>query len=241
MIEPRPASFRSPEPRLVAWSRGQALTMLSGVSACAGLRAHASEHPEGFAWPVAAGATLSFLCLLALGRGAFTPSGRFGLANAVTSLRLALVLLLCAPPARLQTNAELALVLSVLALDVLDGWLARRRGDASAFGGHFDLETDALLVLLVTLRLWLAHGFAAWVLFAGVLRYAYVLWLWLWPGTGREAPRSRWGRYSFVLLMLGLCVGLGLPGVWGKLAVCLGTLVVSVSFARSVYFSRLAS
>jgi len=206
--------------------------MMVGLGACAWQRA---------AWPVALLASASFGCLLLLGRGAYTPRGRWGLANTVTFLRLLVLTTLTLPAPLLPTWAALTITLWVLALDLLDGWLARRLGDASAFGAHFDMETDALLVLVVTLRLWLGQGYAPWVLVSGSLRYAYVLWLWGWPGTGREAPRSRFGRWAFALLMLGLCGGLVLPGLGGRVTAILGTLVVSVSFARSCYFSRLAS
>ena len=217
---------------LSAWSRGQALAMAAALLGCACWHA---------AWPVALCALPSFACLLWLGRGRFTPSGRFGLANAVTTLRLCLLLTLTAPASVLPSLRALALVSVVMLLDLLDGWSARARGDASAFGAHFDMETDALLVLLLTLRLWLVAGFGAWVLCSGLLRYLYVLWLWLWPGTGREAPRSLFGRLAFASLVLGLCSGLVLPGVWATSGVVLGTLIVSWSFARSGYFSRLAS
>ncbi|HEX3853933.1 MAG TPA: CDP-alcohol phosphatidyltransferase family protein, partial [Polyangiaceae bacterium] len=193
------------------------------------------------AWPVALFALPSFAGLLWLGRGSFTPSGRFGVANGVTALRLLLVLVLAVPPGRLPAPRALAIVSAVMLLDLLDGWCARRSGDASEFGAHFDMESDALLVLLLTLRLWLAEGFGPWVLWAGLLRYLYVVWLWLWPGTGREAPRSLFGRLAFALLMLGLCCGLVLPGIWGAGGVLFGTLAVTWSFARSGYFSRAAS
>ena len=211
-----------------AWSRGQALAMIAALFACAFCRA---------GWPIAASATPAFLCLIWLGRRAFSPSGRFGFANAITALRLGLVLLLSAELTELSAPQVLTLVCSVLALDLLDGWLARRLGDASAFGAHFDMETDALLVLVLVLRLWLTEGFAIWILLGGLLRYLYVSWLWVCPGSGREAPRSRLGRYAFVLLMLGLCAGLLLPQPWGHLCAAFGTLVVSWSFARSFYFS----
>jgi hypothetical protein len=69
----------------------------------------------------------------------------------------------------------------------------------------------------------------------------YVLSLWFVPGTGREAPRSLLGRYAFLILMLGLIGGLLAHGVYGSLCVALGTLAVSISFARSFYFSHSAS
>ena len=217
---------------LSVWSRGQALAMAAALLGCAGLHA---------AWPIALFALFSFAGLVWLGRRSFTPSGRFGVANAVTALRLLLLLALAAPPSALTPLHALAIVSAVLLLDLLDGWCARHFGDTSEFGAHFDMETDALLVLLLTLRLWLVEGFGPWVLWAGLLRYLYVLWLWLWPGTGREAPRSLFGRLAFLLLMAGLCSGLVLPGVWGASGVICGTLIVTASFARSGYFSRLAT
>lgn len=235
MTEPPSTAIQPQAALLSAWSRGQALTMGAALIGCAWLHA---------AWPVAPGALASFACLVWLSRGCFTPSGRFGLANAVTALRLLLILAIAVLPGVQPAWRALSLVSAIMLLDVLDGWIARAVGDASAFGAHFDMETDALLVLVLTLRLWLGSGFGPWVLCSGLLRYLYVSWLWLSPGAereGREAPRSRFGRFAFVLLVLGLCSGLVLPGVWGTGGVCLGTLVVSGSFARSAYFSRLSS
>lgn len=192
-------------------------------------------------WPSAALAAPSFLLLILASRGAHTQSGRFGLANVVTSVRLALAISLALPAAWLGRTGAVALIVGCLLLDGLDGWLARTRGDASPFGAHFDMETDALLVLMTTLRLWLVEGYGAWVLIAGALRYGYVLSLWVAPGSGREAPRSRLGRSAFLLLMLGLLLGFLAHGSVGSLSIALGTLIVSWSFARSCYFSHVAS
>lgn len=231
MNQPRSVVLSRSDTPLAAWSRGQALATSCALGVCVWQRT---------AWPVGLSALVLFSILLFLGRAAYTPSGRFGLANTVTGSRLLALLLLILPARLLPVWGALAITLLVLGLDLLDGWLARRCGDASAFGAHFDMETDALLVLVVTLRLWLGQGYPAWVLTAGCLRYGYVLWLWGWPGSGREAPRSRFGRSAFALLMLGLCGGLVLPGLAGQAAVALGTSAVCVSFARSCYFSRLA-
>jgi phosphatidylglycerophosphate synthase len=60
-----------------------------------------------------------------------------------------------------------------LPLDAVDGWVARRTGTASAAGARFDMETDAALVL--ALAVLLAGSLGAWVLVAGLLRYAFGL------------------------------------------------------------------
>ena len=54
--------------------------------------------------------------------------------------------------------AILALAGLVLLLDGVDGWLARRGGWCSRFGARFDMETDALLVLLILLVLLFLTG-----------------------------------------------------------------------------------
>lgn len=212
------------------WSRVQAIAMLLALCLCAVARV---------AWPLAAIAPCSFLLLIVTQRGAWTPSASFGRANTVTSLRWTLILPLLLLKSVLSSPAALLLVGCVFALDGLDGWLARRYREASAFGAHFDMETDAFLILALTLRLWLSEGHAPWVLWSGCLRYGYVLWLWAWPGAGSEAPRSRLGRSAFALLLAGLAGGLILPGLLGASAIAIGTAFVTASFARSFYYSRL--
>ncbi|HEY4107344.1 MAG TPA: CDP-alcohol phosphatidyltransferase family protein [Polyangiaceae bacterium] len=221
------ASSKTEAP-LEGWSRAHASVMIASL--VLSWRAHA-------AWPAALTAAISCLFFLAASRGAHTPSGRFGLANAITCLRLALVLLLSSPAKWLDSSLAVALIGLIMMLDLLDGWLARSRGDASAFGARFDMETDAVLVFITTLRLWLVEGYGAWVLCAGLWRYLYVLALWLLPSRGREAPRSLLARYAFVTLVAGLVVGLVNHGRLGFVCTALGTLVVSASFVRSLYFS----
>ena len=48
-------------------------------------------------------------------------------------------------------------------LDAVDGWLARREQIASAFGARFDMETDAFLILVLSLLLVHFEKCGAWV------------------------------------------------------------------------------
>jgi phosphatidylglycerophosphate synthase len=126
------------------------------------------------------------------------PHGTFGPANAITVLRAAITaalagLLLSEPiPAGIAAAAGgLALL-----LDGVDGRLARRTGLASPFGARFDMEVDALLVLVLA-GLVLACGKAGpWVLAIGLLRYLWVAAALLWPPLGRDLPPS--GRRRFL-------------------------------------------
>jgi hypothetical protein len=103
------------------------------------------------------------------------------------------------------------------------------------------MEVDALMVLMVELALLQKAGFGAWILIPGVLRYAYVLALALVPARRGELPRSRFGRYAFSALMLGLIGALALPNAIGIWMAGIGTALVSASFARAFHWSYAAA
>jgi phosphatidylglycerophosphate synthase len=224
MAEPAASDFPH---KLETWSRSNALGTLMALAASALV---------GAPWPLVAWSLFSFSLLLARSRGAFTPSGRFGTANALTCVRLAAMLgaLLFLHHRALLFGAA---ALLVFALDGLDGWIARRTGSASRFGAHFDMETDAIFVLTLALELWQGSRLGAWILTSGVLRYAYVLAIALIPPNGGEVPRSRSGRHGFVVLVVGQIAALILPPPAGAVLAALATATVTLSFARSFYFS----
>lgn len=210
------------ELQLLRWSRVHASVMLlaSGASLWLG-------HPG----PVALLALPSLFGLILLGRGRFTPSGGFGAANGLTALRLLLVLLLGFSHRLLLGWAGSLLLLVVFTLDGLDGWLARRGGQASAFGAHFDMEVDALMVLVASLALVQGQRVGAFLLIAGWLRYLFVISTALRPARGPE-PARRSGRYIFSAMTVSLCASYAdLPGQRPLAAVATSLLVIS--FGRS--------
>jgi phosphatidylglycerophosphate synthase len=75
-----------------------------------------------------------------------------------------------------------AMTAVALALDLVDGYVARRTGTESAFGARFDLEVDAFLIAV--LSIYVAGAFGWWVLLIGAMRYLYV-------GAGRLLPWLR--------------------------------------------------
>ncbi len=121
----------------------------------------------------------------------------FGAANAVTLARAALTVLLVAVLGTAPTAAlgwtVVGLGGAVVALDGVDGALARGRSESSAFGARFDMETDALLILALAALVW-QHGKAgAWILAAGLARYLFVAagWAIRWLGAALPASRRR--------------------------------------------------
>jgi phosphatidylglycerophosphate synthase len=164
----------------------------------------------------------------------WTPDGRFGLANTVTTLRVALVALLGALPDAGVPSA--CLVLGVFLLDGLDGRLARRGGTTSSFGAAYDMEADALFVLVAGLRLGIAGRLGAWILVQGLIRYAYVVAISLLPTARGDEPRSRAARYVFAGVVLSLAASFWPIPAHCYLAAVM-TLLLVVSFARSAFWS----
>ena len=138
------------------------------------------------------------------------PHPRFGAANTVTSLRLALVALLAAALGEPHTAAlawaatATAAVTSVL--DGVDGWLARRSTLASAFGARFDMETDALLIMVLSALAWRWDRAGAWVLACGLMRYGFVAAASAWPWLARPLPPSLRRKVVAVVQMVGLAI-----------------------------------
>jgi phosphatidylglycerophosphate synthase len=213
------------------------LTRFSRIHAFVMLAASSLALADGDAWPYVTAALVSFVTLVALCRGAHTPSGAFGWGNGVTALRFALASSVGLLPESVPLWVLGVTVLAVFALDGLDGWVAKRRGESSEFGAYFDMETDAYFVLLAGVVLVQRGRYGAWVLVVGLLRYVYVLTLALVPARGGEEPRSAFGRHAFTSLMLGLSLGMVLGEPFGTVATALGCGLVTASFARSFYWS----
>jgi phosphatidylglycerophosphate synthase len=147
-------------------------------------------------WAAGAVSLLVFSSLvgIALGRSG---ARRFGPANAVTAARstlIAVVTALVVTSFTQEVSAVLlvALVAAALALDAVDGWVARRTGSESAVGARFDMEADAFLLLV--LSAYDAPIVGPWILAIGLMRYAFVAAGWLFPGMRAQLPFRYWRK-----------------------------------------------
>lgn len=109
----------------------------------------------------------------------FWPHGALGWANRVTLVRSALVALiaggLIADVSTVGQWQWLGIAVAALLLDGVDGFVARRAHCQSDFGARFDMELDALLILLLCLALITNAELGPWVLLIGAMRYGFVL------------------------------------------------------------------
>lgn len=73
-----------------------------------------------------------------------------------------------------------------LALDGVDGQVARRTGTSSALGARFDMEVDAFLILV--LSVFIAGTFGWWTVAIGAFRYVFVAASWALPWLTAALP-----------------------------------------------------
>jgi phosphatidylglycerophosphate synthase len=194
----------------------------------------------------AAGCVVGVACALimaaALARGLVRGHGeRLGPASWVTLARATLAVGVAAmvadsfardtPVALLVTLAAVA-----LALDLVDGWLARRTRTVSALGARFDGEVDAFLIL--ALSVYVAQTYGAWVLAIGAARYVFLVGEWLVPWIRAPLPLRRWRK--LVAAMQGVVLTVASAGVLPReltQAVLVAALaLLAASFGQCVWW-----
>ena len=220
-------------------SRGAVIGLaLTGVATLATLVA------LPFAGPAAP--AIGLLVLAAVGAvvldrlGAFHPHPRFGPGNAITLARaggVAGLAALAVEPELVAGSAgwaAFAFALALLGLDGIDGWLARRHGLASAFGARFDMEVDALLVLVLSAIAFGLGKVGAWILAIGLLRYAFVAAGVIVPALARPLPPSARRRALCALQIVALAVLLAPPIVAPGATVLAATALAALTASFAV-------
>jgi phosphatidylglycerophosphate synthase len=121
-----------------------------------------------------------------------------------------------------------------LALDWVDGRVARRTQTVTARGARFDMEVDAFLILV--LSVYAADALGPWVLAIGLARYALLLAEQVLPWLRRPIPPRPWGKVVAAVQGIVLAVvasGL-LPTSVATVALVLALLLLTESFGHQV-------
>jgi phosphatidylglycerophosphate synthase len=164
----------------------------------------------GASFPLKAGAVFGVVMAVALSGLRYHPYPHFGPANIVTTGRAALVAVLAAcigePYDPRMATAAAAIGMVAAVCDGLDGYLARRTRLASDFGARFDMETDALLIMVLSVLAWSFDKAGAWVLASGLMRYVFVAAALAWPWLGGALPPSRRRQTVCVVQVVSLVV-----------------------------------
>ena len=170
--------------------------------------------------------------------GAHHPYPRFGPANGVTTIRAMLAALAAglvghpASPAVLWSMIGLTALMAVL--DGVDGWLARATRMTSAYGARFDMEADAAFVLVLSILVWQHDKAGVWVLFCGLMRYAFVAAGWMLPWLAEPLRPTRRGRTVAIGQLLGLGVALAPVVPWPASAAVAGVTLAALGWSFAV-------
>ena len=131
--------------------------------------------------------------------------------------------------------ATLVLLSSVaLALDGVDGWVARRTRTVSALGARFDVEVDAFLVLVLSVHVAVLVTPCALVI--GGMRYVFVVASWVLPWLSGALPTRYSAKVVAALqgVVLVVVSGQVLAPVPATVLVVAALVVLLWSFGKSV-------
>ncbi|AFR08146.1 CDP-alcohol phosphatidyltransferase family protein [Nocardiopsis alba] len=130
--------------------------------------------------------------------------------------------------------ALVTLAVPALALDLVDGLVARRTGTASAFGARFDMEADAFLILVLSVRV--ASFLGPWVLVIGAMRYLFGVASWAAPWLRGPLPPSRARKAVAAAqgIVLTAVASGALPEPVSVVVVAMAAAALSWSFGRDV-------
>jgi phosphatidylglycerophosphate synthase len=177
-----------------------------------------------------------------LGRGlARADAGGLGPADRVTLARAVLVggvaALVAGSILRPVPGDVLAVLSAVaLALDAVDGRVARATGTASPLGARFDVEVDSALVFVLSLSV--ARWLGPWVLLPGSAHYLLLAAARALPWLRRPAPPRPWCKVVAVVqggTLALLVTGLVPPPV-AVAALAGGAVLLAESFGREVWW-----
>ena len=154
-------------------------------------------------------------------------------ADVVTGVRAALAVTVAVLG---PTGWVLWLVVAALALDWVDGQVARRTGTTSAFGARFDMETDAFLIAVLSCYAAATYGW--WVLGIGAARY--LLWLAerVLPWLRRPVPPRHWRKVVAAVqgIVLATAVSGLVPAALTEALLVVALALLAESFGRDVWW-----
>src|SRR5215471_13396337 len=133
-----------------------------------------------------------------------------------------------------STTALVTLSAIALALDAVDGQVARRTGTATPLGARIDGEVDAFLILLLSIVV--SRDYGGWVLAIGAARYALLVAGWLIPWLAAPLPPRYWRKVVAAVQGIVLTVAASglLDRLAGMIAVTAALLLLTASFGRDV-------
>jgi phosphatidylglycerophosphate synthase len=217
---------------------GPTLAMIAQLALLAALSGTVGLGAVGALAGIVCGAVTNGVLSVGLARAG---SAVLGPANRVTLARATLVGAISAlivdsfsRPAHVGVLVALAAV--ALALDAVDGWVARRTNTVSALGSRFDMEVDAFLILMLSISVSRFAG--AWVLAIGFARYAMFAAGLALPWLALPVPKRYWRKVVAAVqgIVLTAATAQFLPAPVITIALAAAMALLAESFGRDVWW-----
>ncbi|HEY3181693.1 MAG TPA: CDP-alcohol phosphatidyltransferase family protein [Gaiellaceae bacterium] len=213
---------------------GAQLLLLAALAATVGL--------GRTGWVV--GATCALILDTALARALWRdPDARLGPAGWVTLTRATFAVGVAALTADsferdVAVAPLVALASLALALDFVDGQVARRTGTVSALGARLDGEVDAFLILALSVEV--APSAGIWVLAIGAARYAFLAAGWPFDWMRAPLPRRDWRKVVTAAQGITLTIAAAevVPPALTRAALAVALALLAESFGRDVWWLR---
>jgi phosphatidylglycerophosphate synthase len=188
------------------------------------------------------GVTCGLLTNAALAGGLFCYRvDRLGPADWVTLARATLAVGVAALIAgSFDQPAPVTLLVSLtalaLALDAVDGWVARRTRTTAALGAHFDAEVDAFLIFILSVHV--ARSAGVWVLAIGAARYLFLAAGWPLAWMREPLPPRYWRKVVAATQGIVLVIAAAdvLPPAVTQVALVAALVLLAESFGRDVWW-----
>lgn len=160
-------------------------------------------------------ATMALMVWRQRGNRPLTPADRVTMGRGLLVMLL-IGLLPSAGTLPAEPALPFALSITAVLLDAVDGWVARRLDCATAAGARFDMELDAVLLLVLTLWIFQLGLAGVWVLAIGAWRYGFILAGRWRPSLRQPLPASQRRRIvcGIQASSLAVCLAPGFPALW---------------------------
>lgn len=219
--------------------RGPAIGMAGHLAILGLLSASVGIGAAGWAVGILCGSITTGLLARALDTNGFTSLGPANVATLTRATLVGGIAALAAGSAAATPAAGATLVAFcavALVLDGVDGRIARLTGTVSSLGARFDMEVDALLILV--LSVFVATTIGAWVLIIGAARYLFVAAGTLVPWMRGCLPARYWRKVVAAVLGVALTVAAAqiLPGPMAVTALLVALALLGESFGRDVWW-----
>jgi phosphatidylglycerophosphate synthase len=175
------------------------------------------------------------------------PHRRLGIANMITGFRAGLTALVAAALVEVERLgpggdetlawALVSVAIIALVLDGVDGFAARAQGTGSDFGERFDMEVDALMILVLSLLAYASGKAGFFVILLGAMRYLYLAIHAMLPRLSKRLKPSALRKAVCVIQIAALCTVMT-PVVeppFSHAVALAALLLLSASFGRDLF------